>query len=240
MKLNCPKCQTVMPPFTTHRDGMVATCPICQTTVILGDRLASGRVEAIVEMVNRSKPDRLWVQWENDALTISWRWFMPRIIPVTLLAMIVTGCAGWATWTLFSYSGRVGDSLARFTFVLPLVGFCLGLGLLYAVLAEYVNSTDLRIDHTTLTIRHYPLPLRANRELSLTRMTHLYIRPGFSKWSRRWTDYYDVYAVFTETDEHERILAGIEGWQHARFVEQAIETYLGTEDRRVPGEYGRT
>ena len=123
--------------------------------------------------------------------------------------------------------------------VFPIAHVAVGVGLTYFVLAGFLNSTVIRVADGMLSVRHGPLPWRGNLDMSTDGIEQIYCQNKLDK--RRDEDghtttsiQYEVHAVIG--GQKTKLLSGLHEADHALFVEQRLERFLGIEDHAVPGE----
>ncbi len=145
--------------------------------------------------------------------------------------------------------GGYGFSLTSW---LPYLLLLPGVGLAYWAVCGFVNRTVIRAGET-LSIRHGPLPWPGNRRLPADQVRQLYVRRRSSyhyhRHHRRRGDvsYVDVDGPVVHTWFELRavladgssltLLPAIEDEEEALYLERAIESALGLENRPVRTEY---
>lgn len=242
MQLNCPKCAAEIPAYAIELDRMVATCRVCHTKVILGDKPDSGRVGVWLNPAGSPKPSHVQVKLKRNVQTISWPWLTSRTALTSLLYIFFGAMSVLQLCAFFSDSmvDKPEGVWLLFTLLSPFIG----IPSLYYAIAGYSNTTTVTLDKEELIIRHHPLPfIRANKTLIAEKIIEVYAERGDSTWSKWWDDYYDVYAILDDVSPRERLLAGLEGEEHSSFVVQEIERFLGIENqpmRRSTAVHTRT
>lgn len=148
---------------------------------------------------------------------------------------------GWY-WMLIAPNGGLDGPPGAFKlifFVFPIIHVAIGVGLTYFVLAGLLNSTVIRVADGMLTVRHGPLPWIGNCDLPTEGIDQIYCQNKLQR-SRdedgRTTisTQYEVHALVN--GRKQKLLSGLHEADHALFVEQRLERFLGIENRTVPGE----
>lgn len=234
MKLNCIKCAAEIPAENMNLDRMVAKCAVCNSVFSFEDELGGGRVTAAVKRLDAPQPQNVRVENWGGQLTIQWRWFTLKIVLATIFALFWNGM-------MFSLVGSMITDIPErgLEAVFPFIFFphiWVGFYLIYYVLAGYINQTRMIVDGQTIRIQHGPLPWIGNKTLDSSDVVQLYTKQHRGR--NNWGGTYQLHAV-ADSDKHEKLLSGLEDSEHALFVEQEVERFLGIEDRPVRGEYGR-
>ena len=231
MKLDCPKCAAEISAPNMNLERMVAKCDNCHSVFSFADNF---RGSLLPPKLDVPQPDKVTVKRTGGHLQVQWRWFHWMFLFLTAFALFWNGI-------IFSMVGAAlfGVGEGGF-FVLALPHFWVGLALIYYVLTGYLNKTAVTVDYNQLTVRHGPLPWWGNRDIKTARIVQLYTKQNFSRWHRgnAWTGNFELHAVLKQ-GKHEKLLSGLDSSEHALFVEQTLEEYLGIEDYPVRGEYGR-
>lgn len=100
----------------------------------------------------------------SGELHIKRRWFHPGLF------FLLFFCIAWDGFLVFWYSMAlfgVGENggIEWVAVLFPIGHIAVGVGLTYYVLAGFLNTTRVLIDHTSLIVRHGPIPWIRNRNL---------------------------------------------------------------------------
>jgi uncharacterized membrane protein (Fun14 family) len=115
---------------------------------------------------------------------------------------------------------------------------CVGVGLLYGVLAGYLNKTYIRISYNTIAITHEPLPWFGAKSIVRSDVKQLYSKERVSHSDHGHTHTYSVH-VMTRSEKSVELVSGLFSSEEALFVENEIEKYLKIADEPVRGELPR-
>jgi hypothetical protein len=166
-------------------------------------------------------PSGFKVDGSGPGLIIVRYWFSFALVFSALF------CIAWdsflVNWYLVAFAG---DTPWLFK-VFPLPHVAVGVTLTYSTLARLLNRTTISVAEGSLRVRHGPLPWFGNQALRTDSLDQLYVDPS-----------YQVCAV-TKEGSKVVLVSGLEEMDEALFIEQCVETYLGIEDRSVPGEVSR-
>ena len=125
------------------------------------------------------------------------------------------------------------DPIVFVIFLFPLFGLFVG----YLVLCLWVNKTSFRLERSTLSVSHGPLPwFRKNLNLNVTKIRQAYVQQYTShEENKRPVTSFRV--VLQLVDGSEKVLdQGLRNYSDARILEQWVEKKLRLEDRPVIGE----
>ena len=173
-------------------------------------------------------PKGLIVDEQEDRLTLTRKWFSPKFIFITFFALLWNAfMVGW-----FTISISMGQwEMAAF----GSIHACVGLWLIYYVLAGFLNRTTISIDSSALIIRHKPIPYPGNREIPSEQINQLFSKEKISQGKNSTSIAYELHAIL-RGQEKLKLLSGLDDADQALYLEQEIEKYLGIEDRVVRGE----
>lgn len=179
-------------------------------------------------------PEGMGVQREGERLTISRRWFGPAIVVMTIVAVFWNGFM--LIW--FGIAFSQGEAImAAFGSIHALVG----LGMIYYVVAGYLNYTYIRVEPQRIAVLHEPVPWFGAKELDAQGIQQLYTkrrvstsRSGSSHRTRT-TVTYEV-RIIDGAGRDSSLIKGLAEDTQALFIEQAIEKHLDIPDRLVRGE----
>jgi hypothetical protein len=211
---------------------MVAQCAVCHSVFHFESEFTDGRIGVAVQKAETTRPENVQVENWSGGLTLYWRWLNWRILLFTTFAL------AWNAITI-SFFGIMMAGILEGDFDRSYFFFCFPIGislfLVYYVLAGFVNQTKVIVDGQTIRIQHSPLPWGSEKMVERG-VVQLYTRKRYS--GNYWFGHYHLYAISSK-GEHVILLSGLETPEHAIFVEQEIEKFLGIEDLMVKGEYGR-
>lgn len=184
------------------------------------------------QVMDLGLPEGMDMVNHGDSLEITRRWFSPTIIFLTVFA--VFWCGFLAFWYAMAMQG--GD---LFMLLFPILHLAVGIGLVYYVLAGYLNKTSIRVGWSSITIEHTPLPWLGEQKVDARDIKQIYVKESITRSRRGGTSTtYRVHAL-THSGKNLKLLSGLPDSEQALFVEQEIEKFLRIEDVPVRGEMGR-
>ena len=179
--------------------------------------------------IEHGLPDKFELLHHGSHIEIVRKWFGWQIVLMTPLAMLWCG-------TLFNLYSEVGESGEPMP-ISPLLHVAVGIGLIYYVVAGWLNRTHIFVSRGKIAVRHRPIPWLGNKELKASNVRQLYVKEKFLRSRRGPYVTYQVHAL-TRTRRNIKLVSGLETSEQALYIEQEIEKYLGIEDIPVEGEIG--
>ncbi len=226
MKIHCLSCGSEIPMLDVDLVGKIAKCTNCNNVFSFSVPSAAGK-----ERAPTNKPKDFSLERSVEGLTITRKWFTPAIIFLTFFCLFWNGFM--AVWFYIAIKQKI-YSMALF----GLLHGAVGLGLLYGVLAVYLNKTYIRVSQNSLTITHRPLPWFGQKDLKQHNLKQLYTKEVINYSGRPYPTLYAVQAV-TNQGEVIELISGFSSSEEALFIEQEIEKYLKIDDEPVSGELPR-
>ena len=248
VQLKCEQCGAPYRAADLRLDRSLATCAACGGVQRLPGPVASESCDTS-QPSSPSKsvgdvavPDRFTVTDEGQELTIQYRWF--RWVMLFLLFFAIAWDSfliGW--YSMFAGGGGPPGLFGIVFFVFPIAHVAVGVGLTYFVLAGFLNSTVIRVADGMLSVRHGPILWRGNLDLPADGIEQIYCQKKLhtnrdSDGHMTNSTHYEVHAVIN--GQKNKLLSGLTGADHALFIEQRLEQFLGIENRSVPGEMSAT
>lgn len=229
--LKCPCCDA---PLTPPEGRGQFYCQFCGTPVTFpGSNDLSGPVGPKPAV---AIPEKLRVEDLGGELRITWRWFSWAVF------LLVPFCIAWNGFLIGWYGIAFSDvgppgPMKFIMLIFPIAHVAVGLGLLYACLLMFFNSTLVRVSFGELEIRSGPLPVPGNRRIPLDEIAQLYVRHDQKKGSEGNTSHtYPLLARLKDGQEVPLLPRNSE-LAVARALEQLVEEHLGIRDEPVPGEF---
>lgn len=245
-QIDCPSCGARIPAEDMHLASMAARCREChafvdlraltQSAVQLPVDPATGRVDwgdPRLAPLPVPQPARITIERHGADLRISRRWFTFKHVFMAFFCVMWNGMLGFFFVTALA-SGAELSAL----FLFPLLHVAVGIGLAYATVAGFVNSTVLAVERGHLTVRHGPLPWMGNRDLSTSQIKQLFCEQKITNSRNGRSVTYSVKAM-TRNDTAVKLVSGLHAHDEALYVEQEIEKHLGIADQRVTSEMHR-
>lgn len=233
MRIRCHKCRAEVDSGNVDLARNIAKCGQCGEIFNCADQL-SGIASSPV--FHQSRPDipmpkDFSVGHEQGGLVITRRWFGPQIIALLVF------CIFWDGFMIVWYTIAITQKIwpmAAFGSLHALVGIVLT----YSVIAGFLNRTIITIAPGVLKIRHLPLPAPGAKDVPSAEISQLYTKETVSH-SRSGVSV--SYAVHMKTYDHKdrALISGLTDKEHALYIEQQVERYLGIADTAVSGEISR-
>src|SRR5258706_3290578 len=155
MNLFCPKCGRPIPVEDVNLATGLARCRACNNLFNASASLPPppaarpAPVAAPILPVSR----RLHINEFAGVLRIHWRWFAASYI---FLAFF---CVAWDSFLIFWYSIAFGHDGAPWIMkIFPIGHVAVGVGITYATLCGFLNTTTVTAGQDALTVSHGPLP----------------------------------------------------------------------------------
>jgi hypothetical protein len=237
MKLHCPECGQPIPAADINLSTLLAKCGRCdavfdfRAAVPAGERHPPGGPPPLPPITPLlPKSNRFRVEEFGGVLRIHYRWFTPVYI---FLAFF---CVAWDGFLIFWYSIALGTRAPWIMAVFPIVHVAVGLGLTYATLAGFLNSTTVEVGQGSISIRHFPLPWKGNRTLASDQVVQLHCEQKRSQSKNGVSITYDLFATMAG-GEKLKLLGGFTDPAEPKQLEIQIERHLRIPNRSVVGEY---
>jgi hypothetical protein len=183
-------------------------------------------------------PDKLELRNHGSGIEIIRKWFGWQ-------TLLLTGFAVFWNFFLFSWfsiATAFGGLFASFNnpvmsifTLIPLIHVGAGVGMAYAALAGWINTTRIRVDQGRISVRHGPLPWLGNKDLDGSDLKQLYSKEKITRGRNSTTIKYEVHAL-TANGKNQKLVSGLESSEQALYIEQEIERYFRIEDTPVRGQ----
>ncbi len=223
MRVTCPKCQSEVARAGLNIQRAIAVCDACGEVFGFGDRVPGALRPGSRPQV--ALPPGLTVA--ERPFRIVWRWFRPAAIFLALFAVVWNGIIGFFVSQLLR-----GHDLRPLFFIS--LHLAVGVLVAYHALCMFANRTAFSLDGGHLRVRHGPLPWPGGRDLAAHQVQQLWCQ---ERSSRNGTTY-ELHAEL-QTGVRVKLVRGLPERDQALYLEQALESRLGIEDRPVDGELVR-
>jgi hypothetical protein len=249
MQLKCGQCGAPFRAADLHLDRGIAVCSACGGVqrlpgpTVSEPRQAGDPSPARKPLGDVPAPAQITVEDDGHELTIRQRWFHWALLFLLFFAIAWDSfLVGWY-WMLtagpFGGNGGMPGPFKLIFFVFPIAHVAVGVGLTYFVVAGLLNSTVVRVANGMLSVRHGPIPWRGNLDLPTDGIEQIFCQNKLHKSrdddGRVTTSIqYEVHAVVN--GQKTKLVGGLHEADHALFIEQRLERFLGIEDRAIPGE----
>ncbi len=178
-----------------------------------------------------ASPKSFYILRSPQSLDISRRWFGGQAFFLLFFAII------WNGFMIVWHTIALTQGL-WFMSVFGLIHTGVGIFLIYYVLALFLNSTVVRASRLALEVKSGPMPWKGNKILATSEVEQLYCIEKVSHGNNGSSASYRVEAVL-RGNRRETLIGGLNNPDHALYIEQQLEHFLGILDTPVAGEYGR-
>lgn len=227
-KLSCPNCRAEILSEDINIDKLVAKCRSCHHVFSFEEQ---------IQQAQRHRPEVLLppgieaysTPGEVD-MVISWRQSNSSFM--TLFTIL------WNTFLIpFVYIAFTsGDIRVLLGISIHLI---IGLGLLYNMIANFINTTEVNVDRQRLLIEHQPLhfPFYKEHHVPTSDIRQVFIKKYVASKTNGMPNF--AFSVNVELDS-KRTIQLVRGLKHpdqAMYIEQQVERFLEIEDRPVEEEW---
>lgn len=227
--MNCPACGLAVPSNNVSALLRAARCGACDQLFDTGTGQRATLPRALPPLA--LQPPKGWQLDElSGGFTARWRWFGGStlvLVPFTLLwnAFLV----GMAFNVL-----RDGTNPLMLLAGLAVPHTWVGVGLLYFVVASFVNTTTVGVAGGKLSVHHGPLWWPGRTSLPREHVQQLFV---VEQRSRNRTTF--QLCALLRDGSRRKLLGSLESSAHAHFLEARLERVLGITDAPVDGERPR-
>jgi len=157
LEIYCPNCQAACPASNVNITSLVAKCDHCDSVFRLPIESIS---ETEAALLPPSRPDAIEKVDEYDSsLHLKKKWRTWLVIPLIFF------CIAWDSFLVFWYAiafSQMNPQSAEFWLMtlFPIGHVAVGVALTYLVVASLLNTTSIRIQQGSLSVRHRPVPWR--------------------------------------------------------------------------------
>ncbi|HYH97758.1 hypothetical protein [Hyalangium sp.] len=230
MDSHCTVCRAALREGDVDLERQFVSCSTC------GSMVTFRRSDAELRTEDGAAKDRLpgssWsYERQEDLMRLTWRWHSPGVgcLAVPVLCFLLAGLSGAFGWIPLT-NGTPQEAL--------MVTLALSLLFGYPLLVVTLNRTFIEASPGTgLQIRHGPLPWFAlPRRLKRQDIQQLY---GERKTHKNKGRIHYSYALRVQRPDGSTQLlleAGLTA-EEVLFLERTLESWLGIEDRAVPGDF---
>jgi len=230
MKILCPSCRVPVAAEDVALDTGLAKCRTCNN-VFRFDDAPELAAPAVRPRPNVGKPRRVVIAETGGGLTVQYRWFTPIYIFMALF------CVFWDGFLVFWYAFAL-TSGSPVMILFPILHVLAGIGITYATLAGFVNTTTLRIDPYRLRVWHHPLPWGRAIELGIGEVKQLFCEEKITRGKNGPSYTYTLTALLNDGTRR-KLVGGIDSAEIPLFLEQHAEEWMGIRDEPVTGELPR-
>lgn len=111
------------------------------------------------------------------------------------------------------------------------IGVTVDIGLIYYVLAGYLNKTFIDVNFNSIIARYEPLPAWGEKIISTKTIAQLYVEGDYFFGIQNKSTGYHFYTVHVITNDRRivKLVQGL-GYEEASFVKQEIEDFLNIDE----------
>lgn len=232
MKLYCTACNSEVPAANIDLTGKVAKCQHCNNVFSFAGKV-SYESQAAQERLPIGIPKGFQIQRSVEGFQIVRSWFTAAIIPLTFFCLFWNGFM--AVWFYIAISQK--------TYVMALFGIlhgAVGLGMLYATIAGYLNKTYITIAYDSVSILHKPLPSLGQKKIPRQELKQLYSKDSMYHGKHGREHHSFSVQALTRQGQVIEFISGLQTSEEALYIEQEVEKYLGIKDESVRGELPRS
>jgi hypothetical protein len=235
MKLFCPDCGAAVPAGDMNLSTSTAKCRQCNSVFTFDPSGAEHRsaTRPAAGAAPVPQPRGLRVVDDGARWSATWRWFTPGHL------FLLFFCIAWDAFLIFWYSIAFSTHAPWIMVVFPVAHLAVGVGLSYATLAGFLNTTRVEVSPAddTITVHHGPLPWAGNRTLAASEVQQLYCERTFTQSKNSApTPRFQLSAVLRDGSKLP-LLKGFGEPDKAMYLEQQIERMLHLANQPVAGEY---
>lgn len=232
MKIHCRSCHAPIAEEDILLDRSAAKCRKCGEVFNIGD-LASKKKNETKSSIRAKlpRPQGLAIEESDSEVRIVYPWAGPSTLGLGLICLVGDGLlALWYWLAFFKKSEGIAPGWLMVAVSLPFLA--IGSVMTYVVLLQLCNSTLLQAGNHELSVRHGPLPARADLTLPANQIDQLYYSDESAGSTFAWSPPYLIALLRDGTRVN--LLGSLVDGETAGYVEQKLEEKLKIEDRWVP------
>ncbi|OLQ71678.1 hypothetical protein BIT28_12250 [Photobacterium proteolyticum] len=185
--------------------------------------------------MNVGIPEGMTINSGYDGLTIERRWYTSKTLFYAGFAVI------WNAFLFNWYREFPGfDALTEdniMTYLFPVGHVAVGVGLIYYVVAGFLNKTTVTVSHSNVESKISPIPFGLKKVIPAPSIEQVYCKE-VTKSSKNGESVTFEVRVIQKDRKNTCLVSGLETSEQALFLEHEIESYLGIKDVSVKGELG--
>lgn len=178
-----------------------------------------------------SKKNKIQVIDDEDELSLSYRWYHPKVFFFLFFSLF------WNSVTVAAFGTTIAAGGGGALFLLPFLA--VGMGMAYYTGALFVNKTSLNVSEEYLSVGAGPLPWPGRKKIPVGDLKQLYVKQQEHYNQEQGTTYY-TYQLRAKLDgemEENLMVLDESDVKVVKQVERKIETYLGITDYKIKGEF---
>ena len=248
MLFTCKACGAALKESHIDFDTGIARCAHCQGVMSFAEELkvappSSEAREHRQRKASAGRPEDLRIDESPVALRFSKRWYHPGLFFILFFAIAWNAfLVGW--YVMGSQAPDMGF-MRIIMFVFPLAHVAVGVGMIYAVLTGFLNSTTVKLTSNELSVRHGPIPAKGNRRIPASQIKQLYCKSANRRLHPRSKAARNHAVGALAPSLHARLhdnrdillLKRINDLDSLFYIERRMEERLGIRDEIMPGEH---
>lgn len=226
--LDCPECGTLVPADNINLDKSLAKCNHCDAVFDFEGQLLPSRHKPTVYL-----PKGMELLKLRSLLELQYKW---RSVKTNGFLTFFT-----LMWNaiLFPFVAGIIISGAWGMLFFLSIHLTIGLSLLYYVISTWINTTYITVDEREVSVEHRPLkqPFNPERHFDINDVQQLFVERYVSSRTNGQPNYAFRVMLILKNGNRYKMVQGITQLDHARYIEQEIENYLGITDKKVMDEW---
>jgi hypothetical protein len=229
-QLNCPNCGQLIEAESINLENLVAVCAACNHVFNFAELVQPATPQIRSDGVHIELPRGFEVRRGMNELLIDVKWRNTRGGKgfFTLFAIV---------WNLFlipfvTMAISTGELQILLFLSLHLI---VGISFLIYTLGLWLNTTLITVSRKGIDVRHQPIPIPFNpkRQLTASDIQQLYVEEYVPSKTNGRPDITYAVRYKTQQGEDERLVKGFRNANHALYIEQEVEKFLGIKDKPV-------
>ena len=223
--IKCKNCGDAIPSENINMEKALAKCDACHCVFGFDQQIKVARPEI-------GLPEKFDILQLRSSLDIHYKWYSPIYFFLAFFVLF------WNGFMAFWYYIALSEGM-WFMALAGILHLGVGIGLIYTVMAGFLNTTHINATKTRLKIFHEPLWWRGNRELEVSEIDQIFCKLKITRGKHSSTSRsYQLYMIDV-TGKHTKLLTNLETPEQALYLEQELERFLEIEDKKVAGELER-
>lgn len=225
--LTCPNCNDHISASNINIEQAIAVCSSCDTVFDFSSITESKKKKR----QKMYQPERFEVSEHDGELQLGWKWFSPMAFFLTFFVIFWDGFL--VVW--YSIALTQGELIM---ILFPLLHVAAGAGLTYYTLALYLNKSIITVNDAVVRVETKPMPFPGgNKTINAEDIEQVFVKQKITRGKNGSSVSYNVMVNLPGTG-YKELVRNLEKSEFAMYIEQEIESYLGIENRPMPGEYG--
>lgn len=230
-RLKCPECKAAIGSDDININKAIAKCSACDAVFSFEEDILTApvfrRPEVYlpkgIEILTLKNELNIDISWRKNNATTSFLLFFALVWNAIVLP--------FAAFAIMS--GNFG------TLLFLSVHLTVGIGLIYYLLATYLNTTFITVDDRHIKMEYRPLKMPFNPEIDVPveEVRQLFVEKYTSSTSNGKPNYAFAVTMDLGRAKKIRLVKGIDNPEQALYIEQEVERFLNIKDQPVEGEW---